>query len=166
MLGKGQKLDVKETIRKFICEPVVAVFIGFFLYATQIQLPQVITGVIQGLGNMASPLGLILCGSIIADANWKGITKYPCVFFVVLARLFAVPAAVLGIFLLLGIDRQTIQSVIFYYAMPVASFLPSFLLRYNPEAVEARVAGGYMVVLSTLACVATIPIWTLILEHI
>ncbi len=166
MLGNGEKLNVKETLKKFICEPVVAVFIGFILYATQIQLPQVVTGVIQGLGNMASPLGLILCGSIIADANWKGITKYPCVFLVVIARLFVVPAAVLGIFLLLGIDKQTIQSVIFYYAMPVASFLPSFLLRYNPEAVEARVAGGYMVVLSTLACVATVPIWTLLLELI
>ena len=68
--------------------------------------------------------------------------------------------------MLLKIDKQTIQSVIFYYAMPVASFLPSFLLRYNPEAVEARVAGGYMVVLSTLACVATVPIWTLLLELI
>ena len=166
LLGKGQKLNVKETLKKFICEPVVAVFIGFILYATQLQLPQVVTGVIQGLGNMASPLGLILCGSIIADANWKGITKYPCVFFVVLARLFVVPAAVLGLFLLLRIDKQTIQSVIFYYAMPVASFLPSFLLRYNSEAVEARVAGGYMVVLSTLACIATIPLWTLILQWI
>ena len=166
ILGRGEKLDVKETLKKFICEPVVAVFIGFILYAFQIKLPGVITGVIQGLGNMASPLGLILCGSIIADANWSGITKYPSVFVVVIARLFVVPAAVLGAFLLIGIDKQTVQSVIFYYAMPVASFLPSFLLRYNSEAVEARVAGGYMVVLSTVACIATIPLWTLLLEHI
>ncbi len=166
ILGRGEKLDVKETLKKFICEPVVAVFIGFILYAFQIKLPGVITGVIQGLGNMASPLGLILCGSIIADANWSGITKYPSVFVVVIARLFVVPAAVLGVFLLIGIDKQTVQSVIFYYAMPVASFLPSFLLRYNSEAVEARVAGGYMVVLSTVACIATIPLWTLLLEHI
>ena len=166
ILGKGEKLDVKETIKKFICEPVVAVFIGVILYATQIQLPAVVTGVIQGLGNMASPLGLILCGSIIADAKWSGITKYPSVFVVVIARLFLVPAVVLGAFLLLGIDKATIQSVIFYYAMPVASFLPSFMLRYNSEAVEARVAGGYMVVLSTVACIATVPIWSLILELI
>ena len=166
ILGRGEKLDVKETLKKFICEPVVAVFIGFILYAFQIKLPGVITGVIQGLGNMASPLGLILCGSIIADANWSGITKYPSVFVVVIARLFIVPTAVLGAFLLIGIDKQTVQSVIFYYAMPVASFLPSFLLRYNSEAVEARVAGGYMVVLSTVACIATIPLWTLLLEHI
>ena len=166
VLGRNEKLNMKETVKKFLCEPVIAVFIGFLLYAFQIQLPQVISGVIQGLGNMASPLGLILCGSIIADANWSGITKYPSVFVVVALRLFVVPAAVLGLFLLVGIDKHTVQSVIFYYAMPVASFVPSFLLRYNPEAVEARVAGGYMVVLSTLACVATIPLWTLLLEHI
>jgi len=166
ILGNCAKLDVKEIIKKFLCEPVIAVFIGFILYITQIQLPAVVTGVIQGLGNMASPLGLILCGSIIADANWSGITKYPSVFVVVFARLFAVPAVVLGAFLLLGIDKATIQSVIFYYAMPVASFLPSFLLRYNSEAVEARVAGGYMVVLSTVACIVTVPIWSMILELI
>ncbi len=166
ILGHGSKLDIKETLKKFLCEPVIAVFIGFILYAFQIPLPGVITGVIQGLGNMASPLGLILCGSIIADANWSGITKYPSVFVVVLARLFLVPLAVMGAFLLLGIDKTTIQSVIFYYAMPVASFLPSFLLRYNSEAVEARVAGGYMVVLSTLACIVTVPIWSLLLERI
>lgn len=166
ILGKGQKLNVKETLKKFFCEPVVAVFIGFALYAAQIELPRVITSVMEGLGNMASPLGLILCGSIIADAKWSGITKYPSVFAVVIARLILVPAAVLGAFLLLRIDREIIQSVIFYYAMPVASFLPSFLLRYNSEAVEARVAGGYMVVLSTLASVASIPLWTLLLERI
>lgn len=166
ILGKGEKLNVRETMRQFLCEPVVAVFIGFFLYVTQLQLPAVITSVMEGLGNMASPLGLILCGAIIADANWSGITKYPSVFIVAVLRLFIVPAAVLGAFLLIGIDKQMIQSTIFYYAMPVASFLPTFLLRYNSEAVEARIAGGYMVVISTVACVATIPIWTIILEHI
>ncbi len=166
ILGKGEKLNVKETIRKFLCEPVVAVFIGFVLYVTQIQLPEVITGVMQGLGNMASPLGLILCGTIIADANWSGITKYPSVFVVTAMRLLAVPAAVLGLFLLLGIDHSIIRTTVFYYAMPVASFLPTFLLRYNSEAVEARIAGGYMVVISTVLCMLTIPLWTIVLQAV
>ena len=34
----GQKLDVRQVLKKFICEPVVAVFIGFFLYVTQLPL--------------------------------------------------------------------------------------------------------------------------------
>ena len=166
ILGKGEKLNVKETIRQFLCEPVIAVFIGFVLYISQIKLPAVIVSVMDGLGGMASPLGLILCGSIIADAKWSGITKYPSVFIVAVLRLFVVPAAVLGAFLLIGIDKEIIRSTIFYYAMPVASFLPTFLLRYNSEAVEARIAGGYMVVISTVACIATIPVWTLLLERI
>lgn len=166
ILGRGEKLDMKETLKKFVCEPVVAVFIGFLLYVTQIQLPTVITGVIQGLGNMASPLGLILCGTIIADAKWSGITKYPVVFAVAILRLAVVPAAVLGMFLLLGIDHSIIRTTIFYYAMPVASFLPTFLLRYDSEAVDARIAGGYMVVISTVLCMLTVPLWTLVLQAV
>lgn len=166
ILGKGEKLNVKETLRQFFCEPVVAVFIGFFLYVTQLKLPTVITGVLEGLGNMASPLGLILCGTIIADAKWSGITRYPFVFLVSALRLLVIPAVVTGIFLLIGIDDDLICSTVFYYAMPVASFLPTFLLRYDPDAVEARIAGGYMVVISTVLSVATIPVWTLVLQRI
>lgn len=166
ILGRGEKLNAKETVKKFLCEPVVAVFIGFVLYVSQIKLPEVVTGVMEGLGNMASPLGLILCGTIIADAKWSGITKYPAVFVVTALRLVAVPAAVLGLFLLLGIDHEIIRTTIFYYAMPVASFLPTFLLRYNSEAVDARIAGGYMVVISTVLCMLTIPLWTLVLQAV
>lgn len=166
ILGKGEKLNVKETLRQFLCEPVVAVFIGFFLYVTQIKLPTVIVSVMEGLGNMASPLGLILCGAIIADAKWSGITKYPSVFVVSFFRLLVIPAFVTGVFLLIGIDDAIIRSTVFYYAMPVASFLPTFLLRYDTDAVEARIAGGYMVVISTVLCVATIPLWTLVLQRI
>lgn len=166
ILGKGEKLNVKETLRQFLCEPVIAVFIGFVLYVTRIQLPEVITSVMEGLGSMASPLGLILCGAIIADAKWSGIMKYPSVFVVTALRLLVVPAGVLGLFLLLGIDHGIIRTTIFYYAMPVASFLPTFLLRYNSEAVEARVAGGYMVVISTLLCMLTIPLWAVVLQAV
>ncbi|MGN1001990.1 MAG: AEC family transporter [Oscillospiraceae bacterium] len=166
ILGKGEKLNVKETLRQFLCEPVVAVFIGFFLYVTQIKLPTVIVSVMESLGNMASPLGLILCGAILADAKWSGITKYPSVFVVSFFRLLVIPALVTGVFLLIGIDDGIIRSTVFYYAMPVASFLPTFLLRYDPDAVEARIAGGYMVVISVVFSMATIPLWTLILQRI
>lgn len=166
ILGKGEKLNVKETMRQFLCEPVVAVFIGFFLYVAQIRLPTVISGVMASLGNMASPLGLILCGAIVADAKWSGITKYPSVFLVSAFRLLVIPAVVTGAFLLLGVDDGLIRSTVFYYAMPVASFLPTFLLRYDADAAEARIVGGYMVVISTVLCVATIPLWTLVLQRI
>lgn len=165
VLGKGgERMNGKEVLKKFFCEPVVAVFIGFFLYVTQIQLPAVISSVMAAFGNMASPLGLMLCGTIIADAKWSGILKYPCVFWVSALRLVVIPAVVAGIFLLIGVDHMIIKTTVYYFAMPVASFLPTFCLRYNPDEVDGRLAGGYMVIISTLLCIVTVPLWALVLN--
>ncbi|MBE6914302.1 MAG: hypothetical protein E7472_05145 [Ruminococcaceae bacterium] len=165
LLGSGdEKPQPKQLLRQFLCAPVVAVFIGFFLYVTQLRLPPVLQSALTTLGSMASPLGLILCGVIIADAKWSGMLRYPSVFAVGICRTLVIPAVIVGVELAAGIDREIIRTTMYYFAMPVASFLPTFLLRYNPEALQARVVGGYMVVVSTLCSVATIPLWTLLLD--
>ena len=166
-LGDGKHhMSKRELLKKFLCEPVIAVFIGFFLYVTQIHLPAIADSVLTTLGNMASPLGLMLCGAIIADAQWKGVLQYPCVFWVTALRLCLLPAAAMGLFLLLGVDEEIIRALVYYFAMPVASFLPTFCLRYDPEETEGRLAGGYMVVVSTLLCVVTIPLWAVIMDMV
>lgn len=167
MLGKrGEKIDVKETIKRFLCPPVIAVFIGFALYALQLDLPPVLDSTIESIGNMASPLGLMLCGAIIADADLKSALRHPSVLAVTVCRLLVVPAAALGLFWLLRVDTGIVQTSLYFFAMPVASLTPTFLLRYDPEAIEARTAAGYMVVVSTLFCVLTIPLWTMILNRL
>ena len=167
MLGKrGERTDWRETLKKFLCEPVIAVFLGFLVYVTRIELPAVVTSTIASLGAMASPLGLILCGAILADAKWRDVFRYPAVFAVAAARLLVIPALMVGVFWLLGVKHEIIRATMFFYAMPVASLLPTFLLRYDPEATDARIAGGCMVVVSTLLCVVTIPLWATVLEKI
>lgn len=165
ILGKaGEKVDWKETLKRFLCEPVIAVFIGFALYAFQIELPEVLGSTIEAIGNMASPLGLMLCGAIIADADVRSALRHPSVLVVTVCRLLVIPALAVGLFYVLGVKPDVLRTVVYYFAMPVASLTPTFLLRYNPRAVEARTAAGYMVVASTLFCVATIPLWTLALN--
>ena len=166
LLGSEQRMSGKELLKKFLCEPVVAVLIGFSLYVTRIHLPALITEVMSTLGGMASPLGLMLCGAIIADAEWKGVLRYPSAFWVSALRLLVMPALAMGLFLLLGVEHEIIRTVVFYFAMPVASFLPTFCLRYDPEETEGRLAGGYMVVVSTLLCVLTVPLWALLLDRL
>ena len=167
MLGKGgEKPDWRETLKKFLCEPVIAVFIGFFLYVTRIPLPAVIWDTVSSLGAMASPLGLILCGAILADADWRGVFRYPAVFAVAAARLLLIPALMAGLYYLIGVEHEIIRTTVFFFAMPVASLLPTFLLRYDPDAVDARLAGGYMVVVSTLFCIGTIPLWATVLDKL
>lgn len=167
MLGKaGTKMDVKETVKKFLCAPVIAVFIGFALYAFRIPLPKVISTTLETVGNMASPLGLMLCGAIIADADLKSAVRHPSVLLVTFCRLLLIPAAAAALFRVIGVKPEILKSTVYYFAMPVASLTPTFLLRYDPEAAEARTVSGYIVVASTLFCVLTIPLWTLLLARL
>lgn len=167
MLGKrGGKIDARETIKRFLCPPVIAVFVGIALYALRVDLPPVIESTIETIGNMASPLGLMLCGAIIADADLKSALRHPSVLAVTVCRLLVIPALALGLFWLFRVDTDVLQTSIYYFAMPVASLTPTFLLRYDPEALEARTAAGYMVVTSTLFCVLTIPLWTMVLGRL
>lgn len=162
----SQKLDTKATLKKFFSPPVVAVFIGFALYIFQIKLPTPVSSAISSVGAMASPLGLMLCGTIIADADFKDIKKFPCVIWVTALRLLVLPALFVLLFRLMGLEDEMIKTITFYFAMPVASFLPAFCLSYNPTDVYAREAGSYMVVVSTLVCILTVPLWATILEFI
>lgn len=167
MLGKaGTRMDVKETVKKFLCAPVIAVFIGFGLYALRIPLPEVLSTTLSAIGNMASPLGLMLCGAIIADADFSRALKHPSVLLVTFCRLLLIPAGAAALFRVLGVKPELIRSTVYFFAMPVASLTPTFLLRYDPEAEEARTVAGYIVVASTLFCVLTIPLWTLLLERL
>ena len=155
-------LERSSFVRTVISPPVISVFIGFMLYVLRLSLPGIVNDTIKTLGNMASPIGLMLCGSIIADANWAGIKNYPCVVWVVLLRLVVIPGLVLLCFSLLDVKDELSDTLIYYFAMPVASLLPTFCLRYNPDEPEARIAGSYMVVVSTLLSILTIPLWSII----
>ena len=165
ILGKGgERIDPRETLKRFLCEPVIAVFIGLLLYAFQIRLPAVLEGTISTIGDMASPLGLMLCGATIADADLRSALRRPSVLLVSALRLLAVPALAVGLFRLIGVNPETLKTTVYYFAMPVASLTPVFLLRYDPEALEARTVAGYIVVASTVFCVLTIPLWTMLLS--
>ena len=166
LLGENLGFDGKQALKQLNTPPIYALFIGLLLYITQWQLPTVVDSVVRTLSSMAGPLGLMLCGIIIADARFAGMTQYPCVFWLTALRLLGMPLLMLGVFLLLGVDHEIIRSLNYYFAMPVPSFLPVFLLRYNPEDTTARSVGGYLVVLSTLLCTVTIPLWTLLLERV
>ena len=161
-----QGVSIRQTIRQFISAPVVAVFIGLILYVSQLELPAIINSVITSLGNMASPLGLMLCGVIIADASFRGILKYPCVFWLTILRLIIIPGIMLVIFILLNVRQDIIRSLHYYFAMPAATFLPTFFLRYAPDDQEARSMASFLVVFSTLACILTIPLWAIVIDLI
>ena len=165
LLSGRRSGNIKESLKNFFSAPVIAVFIGVFLYLTQLELPYPLASAIESMSKMTSPLGMVLCGLILGGAEIGEMLHHPSYFLLSLIRLVAAPAIVLGILLLTGLDDMIIRVSVIYCALPAAALLPTFTLRYSESDTAGRIASAN-VFLSTALCVVTLPVWSLILDAV
>lgn len=151
----------KDKLKGWFSPPVIAVFIGLFLYLTQIQLPSPIAGVINSVGACASPLGMLLCGMSLGKYPFRKLLR-PQYFLLPLVRNLLIPALFLGLSLLIGLDKELAQMVVIFAALPVASLIAAFTIQYDPDQ-ETQFEAAAAVLLSTLFAAITIPLWAGIL---
>ena len=156
-----EKRSWKDKLKGWFSPPVVAVFVGLFLYLTQIQLPTPISGVINSLGSCASPLGMLLCGMSLGKYPIKKLLR-PKYLWLPLVRNLLLPALILGLALLVGLEQDIAQLVVMFASLPVASLLAAFTIQYDPNE-ETQFEAAAAVLLSTVFCAFTIPLWANVL---
>lgn len=157
-----EKRGFKAMLKGWFSVPVVAVFVGLFLYLTQIQLPSPVSGVISSIGSCASPLGMLLCGMSLGRYPIRRLLR-PRYLWVPLVRNLLLPALALGLSLLVGLEQEIAQQVVMFAALPVASLLAAFTIQYDPDH-ETQFEAAAAVLLSTFFCAFTIPLWAAMLE--
>ena len=151
----------KDKLKGWFSVPVVAVFVGLFFYLTQIPLPTPVAGVISGLGSCASPLGMLLCGMSLGRYPIRKLLR-PRYLWVPLARNVLLPALALGLCLLAGLEKELVQVVVMFAALPVASLIAAFTIQYDPEE-ETRFEAAAAVLWTTVVGAITIPLWAAVL---
>ena len=130
-----------------------------------IHLPVPVMNCISNMSKLCSPLGLILCGTVIAKYDIK---KLICMryFRIPLVRNIAMPAL---IWLLtrplyrFGVDQMAIQMTVIYSAFPIASLLPTFTLQYDPDP-DTQFEAASITIIATLLSMITIPIWCFVVQ--
>jgi len=150
-----------EKLKGWFSPPVVAVFVGLLLYVTQWKLPAPVSGVINSLGSCASPLGMVLCGISLGKYDFKRLLR-PRYLWIPLVRNLLLPALILGLVLLAGLEPDLARVVVIFAALPVPSLLAAFTIQYDPDQ-GSQFQAAAAVLLSTLACAATIPVWAAVL---
>lgn len=150
-----------EKLRGWFSPPVVAVFVGLLLYITQWKLTAPVSGVINSLGSCASPLGMVLCGISLGKYDFKRLLR-PRYLWIPLVRNLLLPALILGLTLLSGIEPELARVAVIFAALPVPSLLAAFTIQYDPDQ-DSQFQAAAAVLLSTLACAATIPVWAAVL---
>ena len=146
-----------DKLKGWFSPPVVAVFVGLFLYLTQLQLPSPVAGVIDSLGSCASPLGMVLCGISLGKYEFRKLLKFKYLCLPLVRNLF-IPALFLVLALLFHLKKDLAEVVVMFAALPVASLLAAFTIQYDP-APESQFEAAAAVLLSTFCAAFTIPLW-------
>lgn len=140
---------------------VVMIYIGAILMATGWQIPGVLGTAIGNLGDMTSPLSMILIGATLANVNWKTLLD-KSVLLISFMRLIVFPLLFMVLLRLIHTQGLTMNICVILLAMPVASNTAAMAERYGGDYVFASAC----VSVSTLLSIITVPAITWLVQLI
>lgn len=143
-----------STLKKIINPGIVAVFIGFILLGTSLELPKAVGELLQLLGSVTTPLAMVFIGSILGDIEIKAILRDTKSILWGLQRLILLPFIVFCVLKFSGFEGYLLRIPVLYAAMPVGAMTSVMAAKYgNDYHLASR-----LIFSSTLLCIVTIPV--------
>lgn len=152
-----EKQSLGQKLKGWFSPQLVAVIIGLTMYVTGWRFPEIIDQPMGWLAGVCSPLGMILCGVSLAKYPAKALLRPSC-FVASALRCLLMPALLLGVSFLLGLKPALAQPMVICAALPIASTLVAFTIRYDKNT-DAHFESAGAVLCSTILSAATIPLW-------
>jgi len=161
--ASDHKMSVGETLKGLINPCLVGVLIGLTLYVCRITLPDIIAIPVERIGDVTSPLAMIVVGSHLARVRIRDLFGSPHAWLVCLMKLIIFPLIALGIVkLVIGTGSLLASVIVLQSAMPVAMLSVIFSERYKGDVAFASTG----VMLTTLLCLVTIPMNAILLQFV
>jgi predicted permease len=162
---KGAKKSIGDLLKKtFLTPQMIAVFLGVVFWVLGWKLPAAINYCVKSLNTISSPLALLVCGMVIAEYDFKKLLHLEY-FVLPVLRTVAMPALFFGIsrlLLMAGVDSLLCNMFVVYGALPTASLLPVYAVKYDPDPENQLHAAGVSMISVFLSAI-TVPIWYLLL---
>jgi len=157
--------EIAPDFRKILLNPnLLAIWAGLVTLFTRLKLPEPIALAFSDVAAMIGPLSMMITGMMIGGMTFRTIFSNHRVFGVIFFRMiFASGLAVLAAALLvrfLPVDRNIVKIVLLGAIAPSASNINQVAILYNRDAGYASSIN----VLTTLSCIVTIPLWTMLFE--
>lgn len=138
---------------------VIATVLGLAVNFTGIILPELVLEVVQDLAGLTTPLSFLSIGVTLSLGL---VAKKTYLFSAVLLRLVLIPAIFIPLAILLGYRGQELCALMILFAAPTA-------VSSYPMAVAMGADGDFaaqMVAYTTVFCLPTIFLWTLLLNSL
>lgn len=154
------KASPKEVLHSICTTPVLwSVLIGLILYLGRIQLPELIRQPIQLVGNMNTPLSMVITGMMIAGSRPDKLFRNKEIFRIILIRMVLIPVASFLVFALLGVKGMAAEVVLLLEACPCAAITSVFAVQFGYD--EDLAAGA--VVITTFISILVLPLCAMLL---
>jgi predicted permease len=159
MLAKSSGTEAKLSLSSFVSPACLSAVLGFALFSFGILLPEPVRRPIRLLGDMTTPLSMALIGSILSRSSAKALSRNPRLFATAAYRLLGFPLLLFAALRLAGLGGRLLALPVIVAAMPAAANSAILAKAYGGDAETA----SSLVLVSTLASAATIPLLVVIL---
>ena len=150
----------KDSLKKMINPSLIAVAIAIVLMFTGWKIPDTIQTVLKMMGELTTPLSMLLIGATLAQVSLKEVIKLKQIYVVTALRLLIIPAFVLLFLLFPSIPKISVYVVFVINAMPSAAITGILAMKYNNDEKLA----SSIVAFSTLISIITLFLITNVFE--
>lgn len=151
------EISFKQTLKNLCTPAILAVVFGMACFFLEIKLPGIIFEPLDSIGNMNTPLAMLIAGSTLAGTDFVKCLKNVRIYFLTVLRLIALPALCIALLFaahLLGADTMVITIVLIAMACPSAVITTMFAHRFGGDSVYA----SEIFAVTTLLSALTIPL--------
>ena len=155
--------DMKKVAKVVMTNPVLyAVVLGLVIYLGRIPVPSVIQSPLAYIGNMNTPISMLITGMLIAGVtDWKKLFNRQNGLALFL-RMVVTPACCLGLCYLFSLHGIVVAVALLLEACPCAAITSVFAVQFGHD--EDLAAG--MVVCSTVLSIITLPVMAFLLPGV
>ena len=152
ILISGER-DMKKVVKVFYSPTIIAIALGLVTFFLRLRLPSVPSKALGYIGDLNTPLAMIVSGITIADTNVLKLLKKPSIYYVAALRLLIIPAVLSAILCNIPMNEKVRVTVIVAAAAPPAAMCTLQCVRYGKNSLYASEIFAFGTILS----VATLP---------
>jgi len=153
LMGKKKN---KDNIKYMLLNPgMLGIYVGLFLYFTQLKLPLFAVNLVDLLTNVTTVLSMIIIGSKIKTIGIKNSLIDRQAYFATFFRLAVSPVIMIVLLKFFDFDTMIEQIFVIYASLPVATLMPILAQKYNSDDIFA----SKIVVVTHLFSLLTIPLF-------
>lgn len=159
VLIMGGKLNPRSAV---LNPGIIAILIGVFFFAVGFRLPSPVYNAMEFMGDLNTPLAMVIIGAQMARADILGVLKKPKLYLAAALKLLFVPGITCLLLLPLRLEPLSYCACVVLAACPTAGVTAMFAQMFQRDEETA----AQMVTLSTLLSIITLPIFAVLARQV